>query len=70
MDYEKLVERIKKKFSQSYLYQTREQSMQYQSWSGGMLDWSLTEHLESLRDEIIDFSETEYRQTIEKHKIL
>lgn len=54
-----LTERIKDKFNQGYLYQTRENAIKFQSWPGPPASLSLTDHLEGLRDEIIDFIEKE-----------
>lgn len=55
-----LQQRIAEKFNQSYLYQTRENAIKFQSWDGPPANLSLTEHLERLRDEIIEFiSESE-----------
>lgn len=50
-----IIEKIEKYFDKDYLYITREQSMKYQGHNGGMLDWSLTDHLIDLRKEIVEF---------------
>jgi hypothetical protein len=59
MDNKILTEKIKKKFNQGYLYQTRENAIKFQSWDGPPASLSLTEHLEGLRDEIVRFIEEE-----------
>lgn len=53
-----LEDELRKKFSESYLYQTREQAIRFQSWDGPPASRSLTEHLERLRDEMIDHIKT------------
>lgn len=57
MDKEKLIQKTREKFNASYLYQTRENAVKFQSWEGPPALLTLTEHLIGLRDEILEFIE-------------